>query len=87
MRAVEAVKGQGWQEFSLRHGDWGRDAALWLGRKRGGYRLGELGELAGGLDYAAVGQAVSRLGRRLEKSRELRRQLDQIEKTLSNVET
>jgi hypothetical protein len=69
-----------------RHGDWGRDAALWLGRKGGGYRLGELGEWAGGLDYAAVGQAVSRFGRRLEKNRQLRRQLERAEKQLSIVE-
>jgi len=39
------------------------------------------------MDYAAVGQAVSRFGRLLEKSRELCRQLDQVEHQLSNVET
>jgi len=36
---------------------------------------------------AAVGQAVSRFGRLREKSRELRRRLDQVEHQLSNVET
>ncbi len=86
VRALEKVKGQSWRQFSQAHGDWGRDAALWLGRLRGGYRLGELGQLAGGMDYAAVGQAVSRFSRRLEKSRELRRSLDKIERKLPRVE-
>jgi len=63
-----------------RLGDWGRDAALWLGR------LGELGQLAGGLDYAGVGQAVSRCGKRLQKGRELPRQLRKLDQQLSKVE-
>jgi hypothetical protein len=50
------VKGQSGTESSQLHEDWGRDAALWLGRKRGGYRLAELGQLAGGKDDAALGQ-------------------------------
>lgn len=84
--ALEKVKGEAWSEFSGRHGDWGRDAALWLGRKRGRYTLGELGKLAGGMDYAAVGQAVSRLDKRLAKPGELRRNLAKVEKQMSNIE-
>ena len=86
VRALEQAKGESWAEFSQRHGDWGRDAALWLGRGRGRYSLGELGQLAGGMDYAAVGQAVSRFGRRLEQARDLRRSLSAIEAKMSNVE-
>ena len=86
VRALVAAKGQAWEQFGQQHGDWGRDAALWLGRKRGGYRLGELGQWAGGMDYAAVGQAVSRFGKRLEQARALRQQLTEIERHLSNVE-
>ena len=59
--------------------------ALWLGRRRGRYRLGELGELAGGMDYAAVSQAVKRFGQRLPRGGELKRQVAQIEKRLSNI--
>jgi len=51
--AVEQVKGERWQEFHLRHGDWGREAALWLGRRAGRLSLRELGESVG-MDYAAV---------------------------------
>ncbi|HEV2210908.1 MAG TPA: transposase [Verrucomicrobiae bacterium] len=84
--AIEQAKGQSWAEFSNRYGDWGRDAALWLGRRQGRLSLAQLGKLSGGMDYAAVGQAVSRLGKRLEKQSELRRALHQIEAQLSNVE-
>jgi len=38
---------------------------LWLGRKRGRYKLSQPGQLAGGMDYAAVGQAVSRFDKRI----------------------
>src|SRR5205807_1365422 len=30
---VEAIKGQKWEQFRDRHRDWGRDLALYLGRK------------------------------------------------------
>ena len=33
--ALEQVKGEKWEEFSPPHRDWGGDAALWLGRRRG----------------------------------------------------
>ena len=36
------------------HGDWGRDAALWLGRRAGRLRLAELGRLAGGMEGNGV---------------------------------
>ena len=75
-----------WDVFNQRYGDWGRDAALWLGRKRGRYTLSELGQLAGGLDYAAVGQAVSRFGKRLQNGDGLQRTLNKIEHELSTVE-
>jgi hypothetical protein len=80
--AVEKVKGENWAEFSGRHGDWGRDAALWLGRKRGGYQLSELGQLAGGMDYAAV----SRFDKRVSKGGDLKRNLAKVERHMSNVE-
>jgi len=32
VKAVEKLKGESWEQFSERHGDWGRDAVLWLGR-------------------------------------------------------
>ena len=80
--ALEHVKGESWAQFSQAHGDWGRDAALWLGRKRGRYTLPELGQLAGGLDYSAVGKAVSRFERRLTQDRHLRSELNALQNQL-----
>ena len=33
IRAVEKLKGEKWEKFCDRHGDWGRDVALYLGRR------------------------------------------------------
>ena len=66
-----------------RHGDWGRDAALWLGRRAGRLRLAELGKLAGGLDYAVVSKAIARFGRRLACDASLSEQLAVIQNQLS----
>jgi len=38
------------------------------------------------MDYAAVGQAVSRFGKRLAKETKLRAEIRQLETQLSNVE-
>jgi len=83
VRAVERAKRQPWVDFLDRHGDWGRDAALWLGRRAGRMRLAVLGELAGGLDYAVVSKAIARFGRRLSVDAALRAQLAAIQKRLS----
>jgi hypothetical protein len=84
---VEPAKEERWSEFSGRHGDWGRNAALWLERETGRLSLAQLGELAGGMAYAAVGQAVSRFDKRLLKEPTLRRQMKHMKAQLSNVET
>jgi hypothetical protein len=87
VRALEAAKGEPWSEFRDRYGDWGRDGALWLARRRGGCRLKELAKLAGGIDYATAGQAVARFARRLQTERELKRIFSRLDEQLSNAET
>lgn len=59
--AVEAVKGEKWEAFSQKHGDRGRDMVLLLARECTGMTLREIGEAAGGMDYAAVGEAIKRI--------------------------
>ncbi|HMP74292.1 MAG TPA: transposase [Kiritimatiellia bacterium] len=66
--AVETVKGERWDQFMDRHGDWGRDLALWIARRRGGMTLRELGEKAGGMDYSAVSEAIRQFDRNHRKS-------------------
>ncbi len=75
-----------WSDLSNRHGDWGREAAWWLGHRLGRLRLSQLGELEGGTDYAAVGQALGRFGKRLEKEPKLQHKLRQMRSHLSHIE-
>jgi hypothetical protein len=49
--ALEEAKGESWDSFRNRHGGWRRDAALWLGRRRGRLSLAQLGEAAGNDDW------------------------------------
>jgi putative transposase len=84
--AVERVKGEKWEEFRDRHGDWGRDLVFWLGRREGRLRLQQMGELAGGLDYTTVGSAISRFGARLKANKTLAAKLDKAKSYLSNAE-
>ena len=81
--ALEKAKGESWQDFAERHGDWGRDAALWLGRRAGRLSLAELGKLAGGLDYAVVSKAILRFSRRLISDATLSEQVGSVQNQLS----
>ena len=47
--------------------------------------LKEIGQKAGGMNYAKVAQALMRFAKRLEHQRELRQTVTTIEKELSNV--
>jgi putative transposase len=84
--AVESAKGESWGTFRDRHGDWGRDVALWLGRTMGRQKLKTLAEHAGGIHYAAVGGAVSRVGRRILKDPAFAQWVGDIRAQLSNIE-
>jgi hypothetical protein len=64
---VEKIKGERWERFRDRYADWGRDLALYLGKKGFGIKLRELGQAAGGMDYISVSVAVKRLELRAEK--------------------
>jgi chromosomal replication initiation ATPase DnaA len=68
---VERMKGEKWEAFRDRYGDWGRDLALYLGRKRCGMRLRELAEVAGRLDYGSVSGAVRRFQQQLSRNKKL----------------
>jgi REP-associated tyrosine transposase len=85
--AVEAEKGESWKAFRDRQGDWGRDVALYLGRRRGGMRLRELAEAAGGIDYSCVQVAVFRIGQKLSQNQKLQRVVSKLESQLYDVET
>ena len=72
VRAVERVKGEAWEAFRDRHGDWGRDLALAVARRRCGMTLAALGAAAGGMRYGAVAAAIRAFHARLPRDRRLR---------------
>jgi REP element-mobilizing transposase RayT len=69
---IERLKRERWEAFRDRHGDWGRDLALWAARRYTGLTLSELGRQAGGMDYAAVAMATRRVAERALQDRALR---------------
>jgi len=70
---VESEKGEKWDEFRGRHGDWGLPLFFYLARKRSGCTLAELGDRAGGMKYKAVSIAITRLNKKLETDKHLAR--------------
>ena len=80
VRKVERIRGESWAEFRDRHGDWGRDLALWAGRKYCGMTLKELGGATGGIDYTTAAMAIQRLCARSVKCREIRRGMRRLDR-------
>ena len=67
-------------------GDCGREIVWWLARRHCGLTLGQLGEKAGAVDYAAVGMALSRFESKMRLNSDLRRDATLIEEQMLNVE-
>ena len=78
LRVIEEWRGEKWADFRDRHGDWGRELALCLGRRTCGLSLRELGERAGGVDYAAVSGAIKRFERRMVAEPATRKTFDKL---------
>ena len=72
MQCVEHLKGEPWPLFVNRHGDWGRDLALYVGRHHCGVTLRELGDSVGASPFA-VSQSITRFGRKLSAQPALRK--------------
>lgn len=85
VEAVEAVHGGRWEEFRDHYGDWGRDAALYLGRQRGRLKLAELARLSGGVGYTAVAQAIRRVRRQVDREKVWRRRIAAVSAELSKM--
>ena len=85
--AVAAQKGESWERFWDRHGDEGRDMALWLGRRHCGLTLAELGAATGGLSAAAAGAGVRRMDQRRLTDAENAKVLNRAEDHLLESET
>jgi len=87
VRVVEELKGEKWEQFRDRYGDWGRDVVLYLARHCCGMKLRQLTEVAGGLDYGSVSNTVQRLARQAARDKKLGRFVEQAKTKLMNNET
>jgi REP element-mobilizing transposase RayT len=85
--SVERLKGERWDEFNGRYGDWGRPLFLYLARRRSGATLKEIGDYAGGTGYKTVSKAICRFEERLKKDKALARMTKRLLDELSIVET
>jgi REP element-mobilizing transposase RayT len=85
-RAVETVKGERWSEFCDRYGDWGRDLAFYIARRRCGISLRELGEEGKMSNYYAVAQCITRTAHRLPKDKRLKKALKEVLQCI-NIQT
>ena len=73
-------------DFCDKRGDWGRDVALWLGRRYCGLTLRELGQ-AVGADYQAVSKGILRIQMRLNRDHDMRIRVETIVSAMSNIQT
>jgi REP element-mobilizing transposase RayT len=71
-RVVEEAKGEPWERFAERHGDWGCALFLWGVRRVCGLTLREAGQAAGGIAESAVHKAIQRLAAQAARDPALR---------------
>jgi hypothetical protein len=84
---VEKLKGARWSEFRDEHKDWGRDLAVYLGRRRCGLTLAQLAKAIDAASAGTVSVAVRRFTQRLETDRRLRELTGKAQSHLSNVQS
>ena len=87
VKVVERKRGEVWSEFADRHGDWGRELALYLARRRCGLTLGEIGCYFGIAEYKTVAAAVERFEVAIKKDLAKRRMIKECLYELSKTET
>ncbi|MEI9479115.1 MAG: transposase [Deltaproteobacteria bacterium] len=84
VRATESVKGEHWDDFIGRHGDYGRDLALHIGRLKCGLTLRELGKEAGGMTVPSVAKASERMAERIKNDRVIQRFYAKVMKEINH---
>ena len=70
-RIVERIRGQAWEDFAERYGDWGRDLGLWLGRRHGAMSLKELAQEGRFTNYRSLVTVIKNFERRLREDRKI----------------
>jgi len=83
VRSAEKLRGEPWERWAERHGDWGRDAVMYVAVRHGGLRLAEVVQQVG-LKYQAAAQAVKRFGGALGEDLDRKRFVSRL-KHLSTI--
>ncbi len=83
IEVVEREKGERWEEFEDRYGDWGRNMVWILSQERGRMKLKEIGERCG-VDYGTVASGIQQVRARMRKERGLERVYQKLRKSLIN---
>jgi REP element-mobilizing transposase RayT len=83
IRAVEKVRGERWEQFRDRHGDYGRDLVMHLGRRKGGLGIRTLADVAG-IEYMSAATAIRRFSERAEDDPTIRKLIEQTERQMKN---
>ncbi len=83
--AVSRLRGEAWEDFGNRRGDWGRPMVLMAARRWAGIDNRTLADWMGGKDDSAVTQAVKRLEAKMRRSCKLAGFYRALEREMSNV--
>ena len=84
VKAAEAIRGEAWAEWSERHGDWRRDAVMYVAVHHGGPRLAEVVRQVG-LKYQAAAQAVKGYGQARANNPARKRFVAKLRNLLSSI--
>ena len=87
MEVVEDLKGERWERFAGRRGDWGKPLVLYLARERSGLTHRQIGEWLGGVNYKTVSKTVERFAASLGQDGQLARVARKALREVSTVET
>ena len=82
-RAVERVKGERWETFADRYGDWGRDLGLWLGRTKRGLTLKELATSASLGNYRSLTTVIKNFEQRMRHDKIIQRAAERAAKLMT----
>lgn len=85
VKAVSRLRGEPWEDYGQRRGDWGRPMVLMAARRLAGIDNRTLARWIGAKDDSTVTQAVKRLEVKMRTDRKLAKFYDALSRELSKV--
>jgi hypothetical protein len=81
---AEKIKGEKWNRWVERHGDWGRDGVMYYAVRHGRLRLAEVVRQVG-MKYQAAAQGVKRFGQEMADDADRKRFVTKLSQQMSNI--